>query len=389
MAFADSSRLCFHVNHLKIMFSSDNLNKFLIISILFFASAGFITAQTGNAKLAQLRRQLAFDYLQPAPHLALAKYYWQKGDRLQAFYISEYARRARFPEPIFNQAFADAFSGAARYSNSPVGMSWLDENKANAPAPKTDDKQATEIFEKAVVMQKSGKLKQAEDLFVKAAELAPESVEIQAWTGRFFYKVRADNPRALDYYLNAYFLSPHAYETEFVESRIRKINWEAAEIKFAQLIKSGVSPAQMTSDANPTVVLMALERMSVQWKPEYLNSAVEQMTHDDETLRWQATAAIMKNINRSFDKMLESLLQDEDLRRRGLAAYIAAHLWKQESFPILRNLLNEKAQLLRFDALSALIEEASPQAFKIIAEHRQNETAAKLKEMIDKSLARP
>ena len=371
------------------MLSSIKLNNYFVIAVLFFAFAAFATAQTGNTKLTQLRRQLAMEYMQPAPHLALAKYYWQKGDRLQAFYISEYARMARFPEPIFNQAFASAFSGAARYSSAPVAMSWLDESKTVAPTPQKDDKQATDTFEKAIAMQKLGKLKQAEDLFVKAAELAPESIEIQSWTGRFFYKVKTDNPRALEYYLNAYFLSPHAYETEFVESRIRKINWEAAEIKFAQLLQSGVSLTQITDDPNPTVVLMALERMSVQWKPEYLEAAVENMKHDDETLRWQATEAVMKNVTRSFDKTLESLLQDEDLRRRGLAAYIAAHLWKQESFPILQNMLNEKAQLLRFDALSSLIIEASPQAFKIISEHRQNEPDAKLKELIDKSLARP
>ena len=370
------------------MLPSNKLNKYFVVAVLFFAFVGFAAAQTGDTKLTQLRRQLAMEYMQPAPHLALAKYYWQKGDRLQAFYISEYARRARFPEPIFDQAFANAFSGAARYSNAPVGMSWLDESKTTAPTPKKDDKQATETFEKAIAMQKSGKLEPAEDLFVKAAELAPESIEIQSWTGKFFYKVKADNPRALEYYLNAYFLSPHAYETEFVESRIRKINWEAAEIKFTQLIKSGVSLTQMTDDTNPTVVLMALERMSVQWKPEYLNAVVEQMKHDDETLRWQATEAVMKNVTRSFDKTLESLLQDEDLRRRGLAAYVAAHLWKQESFPILRNMLNEKAQLLRFDALSALIVEASPQAFKIVNERRQIETDTNLKAMIDKSLAR-
>ena len=134
---------------------------------------------------------------------------------------------------------------------------------------------------------------------------------------------------------------------------------------------------------------MALEQMTAQWKPEYLNFVVEKMTHDDETLRWQATVAVMKNVNRSFDKTRAALLEDEDLRRRGLAAYVAAHLWKQESFPYLKNMLNEKAQLLRFDALSALIEEGGDEGFKIILAHRQNEPDAALKQMIDKSSPRP
>jgi tetratricopeptide (TPR) repeat protein len=368
------------------MFQPNCLKNFFILSVLFFVLSAFVIGQTEDARLTQLRRQLAVEYLLPAPHLALAKYYWQKGDRLQAFYISEYARRARFPEPIFNQAFANAFSGAARFSNGPVEMSWLNESTQNTPVQKPNDKSAEDVFDKAVEMQKQGKIKQAEELFVKAAELAPESIQIQSWTGRFFYKVKADNQRALEYYLNAYFLSPHAYETEFVESRIRTINWEAAEIKYAQSVRSGISPTKILNDANPTVVLMALEQMNIRWKPEYLNFVIERMTHDDETVRWQATEAVMKNVNRSFDKTLASLLQDEDLRRRGLAAYIAVYLWKQESFPVLQNMLNEKAQLLRFDALSALTEESSPEALKIIAAHRQTETDATLKELIDKSL---
>ncbi len=371
------------------MIQPKHLDKYFLLAVLFFISVGFTVGQTENVKLIQLRRQLAVEYLQPAPHLALAKYYWQKGDRLQAFYISEYARRARFPEPIFNQAFANAFSGAARYSSSPVGMSWLDESKQTAPTPPPTDKQATEIFNKAAAMQKQGNLKQAEELLVKAAQLAPESIEIQSWAGRFFYKVKADNQRALEYYLNAYFLSPHAYETEFVESRIRKINWEAAEIKFSQLIKSGVSPTQILDDPNPTVVLMALGQMTDRWKPEYLNFAVEKMLHDDETVRWQATATVMKNADRSFDKTLAALLQDEDLRRRGLAAYIAVHFWKQESFAYLKNMLNEKAQLLRFDALSALTKEGGEEGLKVVLAHRQNETNATLRQMIDGSSPRP
>lgn len=371
------------------MLQPNNFSKCFLIAVLFFISTTFALGQTEKAQLVQLRQQLAVQYLMPAPHLALAKYYWQKNDRLQAFYISEYARRARFPETIFNQAFSNAFGGAARFNGGSVGMTWLDESNQNAPTPPTSNNHAAKIFDQAAEMQKQGKLKQAEELFVKAAELAPDSVQIQSWTGRFFLKVKADNQRDLEYYLNAYFLDPHAYETEFVESRIRKINWEAAEIKYSQLIKSRVPTTKILDDANPTVILMALEQMSVQWKPEYLNFVLERMTHDDETIRWKATEAIIKNVNRSFDKTLESLLQDEDLRRRGLAAYIAVHLWKQESFPYLRNMLNEKAQLLRFDALSALAEEGGAESLKIILEHRQNETDATLKQMIDKSSERP
>ena len=368
------------------------LPKCLLLIVLLVNLTALVAAQTEDAKIVHLRQQLALNYMQPMPHLALAKYYWQKGDRLRAFYISEYARRTRFPEAIFNQAFQISFGGAGQAGvGKSIGGTWLDDSRQNAAkaTPTSDDKQATAIFDNAAALQKQGRLKQAEEMFVKAAENAPDSVVIQSWVGRFFLKVKADNERALGYYLNAYFLDPHAYETEFVESRIRKINWEAATARYNRLIASGVPTAKILEESNPTVVLMALEQMTVQWKGAYLKAVLGCMKHDDETVRWQATAAIIKNADRSFDETLQALLQDADLRRRGLAAYIAVHLWKRESFPVLRTMLSEEAQLLRFDAISAFVEGGGEEGFKIIVEHRRNETDPMLKQMIDKSLQRP
>jgi len=335
------------------------------------ASGAKSTASVVSPQLAELRLELARHYLEPAPHMALAKYYLEQGDRLQAFYLLEYARRARFPETEFNQAFQNSFG-------------------VNVDA--SEERAGATLFDKGTALQKEGKLAQAEAAFVKAAELAPHSVDIQAWTGRFFYKVRQDNERALRYYLNAYFLSPHAYETEFVESRIRKINWEVAAVRYRQLKQSGVPVEKIVSDANSNVILQALEEMSASWNPSYLKLALELMAHDDEGIRWQAADAIMKHADRSFDPTLQALLKDNDLRKRGLAAYIAVHLWKEESFDTLRAMLGEDAELLRFDALSALAMEGGNQSRQIILQHRRRETNPTLKSMIDsmqKSLTNP
>lgn len=232
-------------------------------------------------------------------------------------------------------------------------------------------------------------MQQAEQFFIKAAELSPNSAYIQSWVGRFFLKVKADKQNALHHYLNAYFLDPHAYESEFVESRIRGINAELASLQYRQLIKSGASPVKILGESNPTLVLIALEQMTIQWRPAYLKSVLEKMGHDDEAVRWQATEAIIRNVDRSFDGTLQALLNDIDLRKRGLAAYIAVHLWKKESFEILRTMLREKAQLLRFDALSALIMKGGSEGLQIAIEHRQRETHPVLKQLIDKSLQSP
>src|SRR5882724_2445201 len=68
-------------------------------------------ARAQSTSLPELQRAYAMRYLEPEPHMALAKYYFDRGDRIEAFFITEAARRGRFEEKIFNPAFYRAFDG--------------------------------------------------------------------------------------------------------------------------------------------------------------------------------------------------------------------------------------------------------------------------------------
>ena len=341
------------------------MRRFIILVSLVLIASQFVASQTPDPQLVQLRHQLAMSYMEPGPHMALAKYFWQKGDRLQAFYLLEYARRSRFPEAQFNQAFQKAFGGKRVPSNN---------------------KQGEAAFNKGIELHRAGDIKQAEEYFIKAAELSPQSVEIQSWVGRFFFKVRKDDLRALQFYLNAYFLDPHAYESEFVESRIRTINYDEATLRYRQLARKGTSLEEILKDPNPTAIVLALEQISDEWQPAFVKPLLAGMAHDDELVRWLATDAILKHVDRSFDEDLKLLLRHDDLRIRGLAIYIAAHLWKQQSFDMLRRMLREDAQLLRFDAIAALAKEGGNEGRRILLAHRRVETHPALRQWIDASL---
>jgi tetratricopeptide (TPR) repeat protein len=377
------------------------LTRSISIVILIGLFCFSLAAQTqSSGTLDQLRNDLAMRYLEPAPHMALAKYYLDKGDRLQAFYILEAARRGRFEEPVFNHAFRKAFGQSnslddRQETESPLLVQyqkrieeWYEKEPARAKAITTEAiakfPAAGQLhFYLGSLLQREGKLREAEAQLVKAAELAPRSSLIQSWVGRFFFKVKSDNQRALPFYLNAYFLDPHAYETEFVESRVRKINWEAAAMRFDQLLKSGKPLMEIARDPNPTVAVQALARALEDWHPEYLATMIALMEHDDEEVRWTATEAIKIHADRSFDGQLKALLQERDLRKRGLAAYIAVHLWKQESFALMRDMLREEAQLLRYDALSALMLEGGPEGRRVVQAHRPSELNPTLQRLID------
>ncbi len=332
------------------------------LAFLIFVADAF--SQTPAAKLSELRKQFAVKYLQPAAHFALAQYYLDKNDKLQAFLIMEYARRYRFAEKDFDAAFVKFFGD-------------------NSPEPGVEAKKA---FEEGSRLLAAGNQNEAEKFLVEAAARAPKSGFIQGWVGRFYFKVKNDNEKALKYYFNAYFLDPHAYETEFVESRITNIAVAAADARFAELVKSGKSLIEISTDANAFVVGNAVGQMARQWKNEYVKPLLNCMGNDDSIVRWQTFQTLYNHAGASFDDTLTALTTDADLRKRGLAAYALVARRKEKSFDVLKKMLADEAELIRFDALSALILDGGAAELEIVETHRTTETNKTLREMIDKTL---
>lgn len=65
------------------------------------------------------RTKLAMRWLEPEPHMALAKLISDRRDRLLAFYILENIRRTGFPKEVFDQAFDQVFRERDAFDNSP------------------------------------------------------------------------------------------------------------------------------------------------------------------------------------------------------------------------------------------------------------------------------
>lgn len=436
------------------------------------------TPARDDAALERLRADYAMRFMEPEPHMALAKYFRDRGDRLEAFYVLETARRTRFDEDEFNAAFRRYFLGEkpfdtsgeaesqllARLSQQPdshdalvsladvymtrgewpkakqylVKLIKLDpehfedvralaevfKNEGDGAAaekllsewarlhPETADayrlrasqfsdkdpaaaeaffddamkkfpRDAAFPFALAGIRLKQHRLKEAGELYERAASLAPDSDYVQAWAGRFFFKAAPDDRRALDHYLSAYLRNPHAYETEFVESRIPVLHSRLAEASFREQSRRGVPLAKMLEDPDPFVVLTAFKELGKSWRPEYLKTLVALMAHDDESVRWEASQMLKEKADASFDASLAALLHDANLRRRGLAAYVAVHRWRQRGLDEMRRMLAEDAQLLRYDAISALAMEGGPEGRRLALEHAARETHPKLKKLIE------
>lgn len=449
---------------------------FLMLSVLLFS--GPIYSQAPSEELIRLRHDWAVRFLEPEPHMLLARYFRDHGDFLEAYYTLENARRGRFEQKVFDDAFLKYFGGREPLDNSKsaedlyIGLRKKSPNDLKTvkrlvdiyvsrddfaqaepllkflTARDPDDfssvaalaeiyrRQKNETLEKAILAdfekkhpnaagsyslnisrtwnsdpqqtrllvkeaiekypadaefwgdlalldQKENRLAEAEANFIKAADLDPKSVDAQGQAAFFFFKTKPDPERALKYFLNAYLLDPHAHYGGFAEANIAKLNVQLANERFESHLKAGKKAIELLADPNPLVVGRAADAIAKVWDGEKVEIFVRLMAHDDVLVRWFAMQTIVEKEGRAFAKRLAELLNDNDLRVRGLAAYMAVQLWKEKSFPEMKKMLVSDIQILKFDAISALVMYGGSKGKAIVRAHRKIEKNDYLKKLID------
>src|SRR5204863_7399584 len=114
----------------RMMSRCPRMRRWLWFSLVLLMGCAKGAAQTPSPTLTDLQRDYAMRYLEPEPHMALAKYYFDHGNRIVAFFTLETARRERFEEKVFNTAFYRAFDG---FDNSKVAEARLLAEFARQP----------------------------------------------------------------------------------------------------------------------------------------------------------------------------------------------------------------------------------------------------------------
>jgi len=131
-----------------------------------------------------------------------------------------------------------------------------------------------------------------------------------------------------------------------------------------------------------------IEALNHSWDPDALSLLADMLHEDDEQNRWNAMQLIARHVDASFDKQLTRLLEDPDLRARGMAGYIAAKRWDRKALPILEKRLGDPAVLIRFDAISALAMDGGGAGRAIVQRYAQSgkEPDSRLRDIIPKIL---
>lgn len=450
-----------------------SLRCFVVILVL---AACYVPFSWGaDDALEAARREYAVHFFSVDAHVNLAKQQYEHGDKLQAFYTLEEARRAHFEQNEFTKSFRriflnDLFDNSpqaeadlrARLKDSPNDPETLkkladvyisreewnkaiplletkrklhpedfsavaalaevyqrmnkdEESKSLAAAWTKEHPDSLETyhlrideqlrsenpavagplveealkkypddaalhFDFGIVLERSNDLVGTRKEFDRAVQLGPRIEHIQGWVARFYLMRKIDLHRALDLYLNAYFLDPDFYDSEYAEERIQKIAPQVAE---SFMDKDNAPPELL-----PAIEDLVLRSAHQKWDAGSAQKVLKIMGSDDETNRATAMMLLAEHKDANLDQQISALLDDGDVRKRGMAGYLAVKWRPDQALPVMKKWLDDPAELVRFDAISALIE-SGPAGRKIVQEYDASgkEPNSEIRAILSKALS--
>lgn len=362
--------------------------------MLLAASALFllVPAQTAPDAFLDARRKWANECLEGAKvHLDLAKLHHDAGRLELAEQLCEETRK-RFGDEGFDSVFRQVFPVKRPPLATGDLADVLQEIQDNIQAKKMSAAKSTatlalkkwpKSFELTYLLgQIKDLMNQPADAdFKKAGELAPTSATIQGGIAQRLLTKKQDFDGAFAAYLRTYFLDPHFTDSEPVAVRIRE---ELGPKRGAQLCAKAKDAKELRAVLSLDScwgTARALKNLGTEWQPELVPDVVRLLAHDSGDIRWAAMQLLRAKVDASFDPTLDQLLGDDDMRVRGMALHVAMARRGADAFPLAREFLASSCELLRYDAISALLNDGRGAAIEMVRIHGQTETCEALKKM--------
>src|SRR6267378_7707013 len=104
----------------------------VLLALFVISAASLFGFSAAEGSLDAARHDYALNFFSVQAHVRLAKALYDNGQRLQAFYILETARREHFPQEEFDRAFRQIFRGED-FDNSSGSEAALRARLVNAP----------------------------------------------------------------------------------------------------------------------------------------------------------------------------------------------------------------------------------------------------------------
>ena len=243
----------------------------------------------------------------------------------------------------------------------------------------------------AMVLERTNDLMEAQKEFERAAALGSQVASIQESVAGFFHETKKNPLRTLEFYLNAYFLDPEFYLTQSLEGHTPNVVQEATAVLAARIntdsSKTGTSANP--SSLSPLLEMAQLDTAGTTWSSNLIDKILEVMGSDVEENRWKAMRLAAEHLNDISDDRLSTLLESPDPRKRGMAGYLAVLRRHEKALPVMEKWLQDPAELIRYDALSALALYGDATGRKMVEEYLASgkEPNKRLRQAAEKILA--
>jgi hypothetical protein len=359
-------------------------------AILGLAAACFLYPSLCGAEVAAtasdhaaLRNDTAAHHTTPVSHLRLAQHHYALSNKVQAFYIAEYARRM-FGDDDFTPAFHDvaAVKLITAYART-------NEAEMSQYAREHPDSLEGRLLAMDQLLKERPKSKQAVQALEALLDRYPRHVGPKAVAARYFNKVNRDEVRALDLYIDLYFFDPHYYDGEYAEFRIKQIVSDHRESWWKARNKRHVPLKQwVTEEKNPRVLDGVIEQARSRWEASLAPVMLAMMDNDDPSIQSAALHTLLAHPRDVSKSEISAILKGDDLVKRGMAAFLLVKCVTNADFTTLQDNLNSGVELVQIDTIQALGQISGASGLNYLKAHMPSNMTPRVSEIWQGQIAR-
>jgi hypothetical protein len=243
------------------------------------------------------------------------------------------------------------------YGNQNTEWEMEESQKAETLLQKFQDRPELKAW-LAGIYAKQGRIVEAASLFEEITKNGSLYASLRIQAASFYEHLKHDVDLALKNYLLAYFEDPESEMPKSLaqKSLAQKITDLARQQAGAlfEIVQKTKPMEYVLASTNPKLQILLLEELADQDPKSHKNIFLKMLQNRDAATREQACAILTEEGLLSAIEV-EALAQSEHPFERGLSLYIATGTQHPKVSVYLKEALHSDVDLLRFDAISALI----------------------------------
>ena len=360
-----------------------SLGMTFIVSVLLSARGVGAGQDQVSDKHLMLRNDTAVHYFEPESHLKLARYHYDLGHKIQAFYISEYARKV-FGDEKFDQVFDKV--AAVKMKVSPQFEDETEFSKYCQAHPGSPEACAWGLGEKLKIpmLGPSG----ADNLIQEALSKYPQHLIFKSMAARYYLKAQKDEEKALPLYVDLYFNDPHFYDGEFAEGRVKQISSARKGLWWSERVKSGEPFAQLCkAEDNPRVFDVATDHARKQWDSSMVQGMLTLLDNDDPSVQASALHTLLAHPDDIADEVVRKMLTEKDYIKRAMASFLVMKCLGDAEYALLKDNLDCGIDLVQLDTIQALGQMGGPKGIAFLKSHPPAKASDRMKDMWQAAIA--